>query len=229
MGVSLKASAVLQLLSVSVVSVVAAACVGIAPTASTQPTSAAPTGTASSVATTSAPPVQTPTVTVAPATATTAPATESASPSPMPTTPPSASASASASAVASPAGPISLVDGTANVTVSGDANETFELATQQVGTYTPGASSSVVEATWSNEDLSRLMRLTIDVDAVGVVLASSAFVAIGLGGSSIIDETTYFPDAFRSACMVIVIRLDATGVEGSFTCTDLTSVDESQT
>ena len=29
--------------------------------------------------------------------------------------------------------------------------------------------------------------------------------------------------------MVIVLRLDATGVEGSFTCTDLTSVDESQT
>ena len=73
------------------------------------------------------------------------------------------------------------------------------------------------------------MRLTIDVDAVGVVPAHSAFVAIGLGGSSIIDETTYFPDAFRSACMVIVIRLDATGVEGTFTCTDLTSVDESQT
>jgi hypothetical protein len=131
--------------------------------------------------------------------------------------------------VASPAGPVTLVDGTASVTVSGDANETFELSTDQVGTYTPGASSSVVEATWSNDDLSRLIRLTIDVDAVGVVPASSAFVAIGLGGSSIIDETTYFPDAFRSACMVIIIRLDATGLEGSFTCTDLTSVDESQT
>ena len=60
-------------------------------------------------------------------------------------------------------------------------------------------------------------------------MARSAFVAIGLGGSSIIDETTYFPDAFRSSCLVIVLRLDATGVEGSFTCTDLTSVDESQT
>jgi hypothetical protein len=122
-----------------------------------------------------------------------------------------------------------LVDGIATVSVTGDVLENFQVSTAEVGTYTPGASSGAVEAEWENEELDRLLRLTLDASSPGEVPQGSAFIAIGLGGTDIDDGTTYFPDALRSNCQVTVSRLDVGGIAGSFSCTDLTSVDGSVT
>jgi hypothetical protein len=125
--------------------------------------------------------------------------------------------------------PLALVDGVATVSVTGDVLENFQVSTDEVGSYTPGASTDAVEAEWESDDLNRLLRLTLDASSPGEVAQGSAFVAIGLGGTGIDDGETYFPDAFRDKCQVTVSQLDAAGIAGSFTCTELASVDGSRT
>jgi hypothetical protein len=164
---------------------------------------------------------------VAVATATVAPV--SAAPSAAGSTTPAPTATAAPTPTATPTVPIALIDGVATVSVTGDVLENFQVSTDEVGTFTPGASTGAVEAEWENEDLSRLLRLTLDVSSPGEVPQGSAFIAIGLGGSDIDDGTTYFPDALRSQCQVTVTRLDVGGIAGSFACTELTSVDGSRT
>jgi hypothetical protein len=61
------------------------------------------------------------------------------------------------------------------------------------------------------------LRVTIDL-ADGSV--TSAFIAVGVPGTSIDDET-YFADFFRSQCQVSLTRLDETAAQGAFRCDGL--------
>lgn len=140
--------------------------------------------------------------------ATTAPTTPSVAPSPSPT-------------VSEAAEPVEFTTGTADFTITGDENVTINalLDTAQFNAYDPEDQEADLEFLGGDDGLLR-MTLTFEGETL-----SDAFIAIGLGGSTVGDENYYY-DAFHGQCEVTTDPFDGVEINGSFTCDDLPEENE---
>jgi hypothetical protein len=147
---------------------------------------------------------------------TTAPTeTPTEAPTEAPTASPSLAPTASPNSVPTGAPSASPGGSSAQVQASGDITTTLELP------YVPGdsefpAGDGSFDLVFMDESQNTL-RLTLDI--AGQQL-TDAFVAVGLPGTGL-DDATYFADFFRTQCEVSLSMLDATAVEGTFTCPGL--------
>jgi hypothetical protein len=108
-------------------------------------------------------------------------------------------------------------DGTAQVITSGDVTANVVLPMDVEMAEFPSGDGSF-DLRWQDDELNTL-NITIDV-AAGEV--TSAFVGIGVPGTAIVDDD-YFADFLRLECEVDVSRMDATEVEGTFACLDISN------
>jgi hypothetical protein len=128
---------------------------------------------------------------------------------------PSASPEPAASANTAPSGSPGLIaPGTARITTTGDVALTIDLPQDASSEFPTGDGS--YDLLFKDTALNTLY-VTLDISG-GVV--TSAFVGVGVPGTSIADDT-YFADFFRSQCLVSIDELDETVVTGTAACQGL--------
>ncbi len=119
-------------------------------------------------------------------------------------------------------------EGQAQVQVTGDVTESFTAAldTSSAG-YTPagGGDPAEIVIDWQAEN-GFLFR--IDFDVTDGTTIDRTWAAAGVPGTSISDEN-YFPDFFSTKCEGEIARFNASGLEGSVQCADLTNDAETKT
>jgi hypothetical protein len=106
------------------------------------------------------------------------------------------------------------VGSTAHVVTQGDVNADLVLPLDPDSELPTGDGS--FDLRWQDEQLDTLV-LTLDVSGGAV---TSAFVAVGVPGTSI-DDPDWYADFLRNGCDVNVTRMDASGVAGAISCKGL--------